>query len=309
MASRIPAGYNCARNTKERKQTMLTSLKVRRGTAVLYRNPFRRLPLPGIQRKISRFTLIELLIVIAIIAVLAAILLPSLQKARERGKSAYCLSAIRQLGMANLLYVEGNKGYFIYAVLYSGGTKYWCGESQSGWGDINIHGGLNDYVGKSKKIRECPSIQFYSDNSTASGTGGYGYSEAIGTYTTNTSWDSVPAKASILTAPAKTIMFADQADVKNGRYVEQWSVYAPYYLDKDELAFGGMTSSPTMHFRHSRMANVCWADGHADSNGPLTYTAGGAYAPETTMLEKQIGWFGGDEEEIMELFRCRKKQK
>ncbi len=46
------------------------------------------------------FTLIELLVVIAIIAVLMAILMPSLNRAREQGKRASCLSNLKQLQMA-----------------------------------------------------------------------------------------------------------------------------------------------------------------------------------------------------------------
>ena len=54
------------------------------------------------------FTLIELLVVIAIIAVLMAVLLPSLHRAREQGKRAVCLSNMRQLALAWMLYAEAN---------------------------------------------------------------------------------------------------------------------------------------------------------------------------------------------------------
>ena len=54
------------------------------------------------------FTLVELLIVIAIIAILAALLLPALQSARERGVGTNCAGRIKQFSQINLLYTDDN---------------------------------------------------------------------------------------------------------------------------------------------------------------------------------------------------------
>ena len=63
----------------------------------------------------QKFTLIELLIVIAIIAILAAMLLPALNQARDRAKSTQCVNNLKQIGTYTTFYADANNGVLLLA--------------------------------------------------------------------------------------------------------------------------------------------------------------------------------------------------
>jgi prepilin-type N-terminal cleavage/methylation domain-containing protein/prepilin-type processing-associated H-X9-DG protein len=74
------------------------------------------------KRSEAGFTLVELLVVIAIIALLMAVLLPALNKAREHGKRAVCLSNLKQLTLAWLNYAAANNDRLVNGAAFSPGA-------------------------------------------------------------------------------------------------------------------------------------------------------------------------------------------
>ncbi len=109
----------------------------------------------------SGFTLIELLVVIAIIAILASILFPVFAQARGRAMQAKCISNLKQLGTACIMYADDNKGFFPYA----------GGDTNAPAWDENVNGGLDTYM-KNKSagdtVWRCPAARPPS-NTVASG--------------------------------------------------------------------------------------------------------------------------------------------
>jgi len=95
-------------------------------------------------KKIRGFTLIELLVVISIIALLTAILMPALRKARSQARGVVCLAHLRSYGHAFFLYAEDNDGFLVPARVERGnGQEVW-------WDEI-----LLKYHG-TEELRICP---------------------------------------------------------------------------------------------------------------------------------------------------------
>jgi prepilin-type N-terminal cleavage/methylation domain-containing protein len=105
------------------------------------------------------FTLVELLVVIGIIAVMNAMLLPALNGAREQAKSIQCMSNLRQLGLALVLYNTNNNGYVIPSYTMTG-VAGGPGVPLEGWGPIldrdKYVGGERDNDGS---VFVCPSMR------------------------------------------------------------------------------------------------------------------------------------------------------
>ncbi len=161
VAAGVPPAVEPARPARRKKRAgvptrfgRLNRFSVRKffpggGTHALYvRRDARRYD--GCSRR--AFTLVEMLVVIAIIAVLAGLLLPVIGKAKEQGRSTACLSNLRQIGLALQLYTQENENKmpFIYDALISTNATVITNQLPT----IDVV--LTNHLGSPKVLR-CPS--------------------------------------------------------------------------------------------------------------------------------------------------------
>jgi prepilin-type N-terminal cleavage/methylation domain-containing protein/prepilin-type processing-associated H-X9-DG protein len=228
-----------------------------------------------LRSRLRGFTLIELLVVIAIIAILAAILFPVFARAREKARQTSCLSNVKQLGLAWLMYAQDYDEMVCVSYYFTPDFSWeYAWDFTLQWNpDFTVGGvydGLLTAYTKNQQISQCPSFH-------AAGWGrpytGYGYNAS---YIGGDPIAGIPAcSLAAIQSPSETAVFADAGFYSSG------SVAATNYLraPSDPLFSAGKA-----HFRHNGTANVCYADGHAKASAKkCCYVAS---EPETAALSE-----------------------
>jgi len=226
----------------------------------LHRTPRDRFrPVADSLRMRRGFTLVELLVVVATIAILASLLLPSLSRATQCARATRCLSQLRQLGLGTQLYWDDNDGQ---AFRYRGAATHlgvvywfgWLGDGEEGQRPFDPSAGpLWPYL-PSRDITPCAAFPRQDSQfkpKAANGAFGYGYNLALSA--PNNQPCVRPQSAA---RPSELTVFADAAQINDFQ--------APASPDNPmiEEFFYVSSTEPTAHFRHSSSAQILFSDLH-----------------------------------------------
>lgn len=219
----------------------------------------------------SAFTLVELLVVIGIIAILIAILLPSLSRARENAARVKCLSNVRQLSMAFVMYCGENDGWFPFPAVFGGpgGTALGYGDQAAptgmspdwiGWPEDwivwrhkkptdPIAGAIAHYLGDpgNGKVMMCPSDdgQFRPLVSASDG-GAYPYSYVMNSYM-SPGTNSNPHVPATVTTPKNNLRYPKDAAFKLSQVAKPSDKVLVYEEDERAMEDGrGQLQSPAI---------------------------------------------------------------
>ena len=220
------------------------------------------------------FTLVELLVVIAVLAILAGLLLPALASARNKARKVECLSNLRQLVLASTVYSnEFDGAYMPCARWESDPVVYWWGANDE---QTDYEAGfIYDYIGMRPNavhsVFDCPAQPWgsYTPQGAAQApTSTYGYN---GYYlcpgaTPGWAWtigDEPWKSVADVDEPHELIVFADALLVWSDDMATNSALLDPPYI----FSGNGWIENeyPTTCFRHSEQAAAGFADGHVAS--------------------------------------------